>query len=509
MKNKSIVLIYPRPTQGYSKERRRDIHTVKRLYPPLSIMYLAATLEEAGFSVFLFDHRLATLEELQKKISHMKDILFFGISTMTGSQIKDGLKIARILRSRYDKNIPLVWGGIHPTIFPDKTILHPLVDIIAYGESDYTVVELAKALIAKKPLKTVKGIYFKEGRNTIKTLPNKRIELLDVLPIPSWEHFRDYINPAQYPLLATITTSRGCPFHCTYCYKWGVENSASGSLWRAFSADRVMKEVDYLHNKYGFDIFEIADDNLFLDVPRSLKLMRNFKSRGFKISAIRSNFLTYRDEIINELPGFCDYVGYSPETGSSKIQVLLNKKADYQKMKLLNAKLRDLGITTVHTFIFGFPFETHDDIRATVNLCRAFKKINPASRMAIYQYMPYPGAPLTEMMVSKYGLIFPKDFAEWSKCDMYGELDLRFRPWIKQERLKFLNDFQLLFNIVFNTYGRLGKDVYDIYNSDSEIRKLMGDISTIPRAATPPVKNILNEHLTPDLIRHYEERIFV
>jgi anaerobic magnesium-protoporphyrin IX monomethyl ester cyclase len=507
--NKSVVLIYPRPTQGYLKERRRDIHVVKRIYAPLSIMYLASTLEEAGFSPFVFDRRLTTLDEIKEKVSEIRGILFFGISTMTGSQIKDGLEIAKALRSLYGEDIPLVWGGIHPTIFPYKTILHPLVDIIGYGEGDFTIVELAKAMAAGKPLSTVKGIYFMQDGNIIRTPPNNKIEPLDVLPIPAWMHLKDYLNPAQYPVLATITTSRGCPFSCTYCYKSEMDNAGHGHLWRSFSVDRIMREVDYLNANFGFDIFETADENFILNPNRAIELIRNFKSRKFKISAIRSNFLTYKNEVVKELPGFCDYVAYSPETGSTKIQALLNKKADYQNMKLLNARLRDMGIATIHTFIFGFPFETDDDIRATVELCRDFKKINPASRMAIYQYMPYPGAPLTDMMISKYSLVLPDNFEEWGKTDMYGELDLRFRPWVEKEKLKFLNDFQLLFNIVFNTHDRLGEEAYSIYESDTKIRELIGDISTIPRATSSPYMYKLNERLTPAVVERCQGRVFI
>ena len=288
-----------------------------------------------------------------------------------------------------------------------------------------------------------------------------------------------YLNYAQYPILATISTSRGCPYNCAYCYKWwGVR---SGQTWKPFSVDRIMREVDYLNGSFGYDIFEIADENFILDPIHALELIRNFKDRKFKISDSRSNFLTFKDNVVNEFRDFCDYVAYSPETGSSRIQVFLNKRADYKKMKRLNAKLYDMCIGTVHSFIFGFPFENEADIKATVDLCREFKLINPASRMSIYQYMPYPKTPLADMMVSKYGLEYPDNFEEWSKTDMYGGLDLKFRPWVNPDQLRFMNNFQILFNLIFNTYDVLGKEAYDIYNSDSKIQELMGDISIIPK----------------------------
>lgn len=509
MHNRTIVLFYPRPTSGFTKERRRDVHQVRRIYAPLSIMYLAATLENAGFAVLLLDHRLMDLSEMKAKISNAGDILFFGISTMTGSQITDGLEIAKTLRECYSKEIPIVWGGVHPTLYPESTILNPLVDIIVYSEGDYTVVDLAVALSKGDNIGGIRGICYKKGSVIEITAPRARIETLDELPFPAWDHLKEYLNPAQYPILATINTSRGCPYNCSYCYKGGVDSISGGDLWRPFSVDRIMKEVDYLFDNYGFDVFETADENFILSVDRSIEIIRKFKDRGFKISAIRSNFHTYKEKVINELPGFCDFVAYSPETGSAKIQKFLNKIADYEKMKILNRRLAEIGLTTVHTFIFGFPFETEEDIIATVNLCKEFKKINPQSRMGLYQYMPYPGAALTDLMQRNYGLVLPHNLEEWSKCDMYGDLSLQFRPWIKEADLIFYNNFQLLFNVVFNTYQPLDKSVDELYASDPRIQRLLGDISSIPRAITVSQNNILNERLHPDLYEYYQQRIFI
>lgn len=507
--DKSVVLIYPRPTRGYASERRRDIHKVKRIYAPLSVMYLASTLEGVGFSVLLFDHRLMSLEDMQVKLSRAGDILFFGISAMTGSQIMNGLNIAEMLRANYGKNIPIVWGGVHPTIYQQGTIGHNLVDIIVYAEGDYSVVELAMAIRDKKSLGNVRGICFKKNGKVEITPSRERIDPLDPLPIPAWHHLKSYLNPAQYPIIATISTSRGCPYSCSYCYKGGVDSVGNGNLWRAFSVERVIREVEYLKNNFGFDIFETSDENFILNVDRSIKLIRSFKERGIKISAIRSNFKTYKDSIIKELPDFCDFVAYSPETGSPRIQKFLNKQADYGSMKRLNARLTDLGLTTIHNFIFGFPFETDEDIIATVNLCKEFKKINPSSRMSLYQYMPYPGAPLTDLAEEKYGLLLPENLEDWSRSDMYGDLSLKFRPWIKESDADFLNNFQLIFNIIFNTYQPVDKNVLELYNSDPRIRYLLGDISSIPRAVNIERRNILNERLEPKLYDSYRDRVFV
>lgn len=503
---KHIVLFYPRPTGGYATERRRDIHSIRRMYAPLSIMYLASVLEEAGFPVILLDQRLMTMEEMDSKIAAAPEILFFGISSMTGSQIINGLFLAQSVRSKYGADVPIVWGGVHPSIYPQGTIGHPLVDIIVCSEGEQTLVELARALDKGISPSAVSGLCIK-SKDGINMTPHRcAIEPLDPLPIPAWHYLDEYLNPAQYPVLASISTSRGCPFSCSYCYKGGIEEK---NKWRAFSVDRIMREVDYLHDRYDFDIFEIADENFILKIDRAIELIRRFKERGLKISLVRSNFTTYKDTVVKELPGFCDFVAYAPETGSPKIQKLLNKQADFKKMKLFNARVTDLGLTTVHTFIFAFPFETDEDTAATVALCKDFKKINPASRMALYQYMPYPGASLTGMMIRDYGLVFPENLEQWSKTDMYGELSLQFRPWVKEANLPFLNNFQLLFNIVFNTYEPLTKDILAIYESDDRMRRLLGDITSIPRATQAPRDDRLNSRLDPFLYEHFRDRIFI
>ena len=105
--------------------------------------------------------------------------------------------------------------------------------------------------------------------------------------------------------------------------------------------------------------------------------------------------------------------------------------------------------------------------------------------------------------------LLPEKLEEWSKTDMYGDLGLGFRPWIKPEDLKFYNDFQLLFNVLFNSYDAISKDIEAIYESDPRIRRLIGDLGSIPRATKPQYKNRLNERLDESLMARFRDRIFI
>ena len=75
--------------------------------------------------------------------------------------------IKKIKKLRPD--VPVVWGGFHPTIFPDETISNPNIDIVAYGEGASMILPLTEALQNNKPLDNVQGIMFKQYGETIRT----------------------------------------------------------------------------------------------------------------------------------------------------------------------------------------------------------------------------------------------------------------------------------------------------------------------------------------------------
>ncbi len=79
---------------------------------------------------------------------------------MTGIQIRGGLKAARAVREA-DPALPIVWGGVHPTLCPDSTLRDPLCDIMVIGEGEITIIELADCLRTGGDLEKVAGIGFK------------------------------------------------------------------------------------------------------------------------------------------------------------------------------------------------------------------------------------------------------------------------------------------------------------------------------------------------------------
>ena len=131
-----VILIYPRTLW--------DIKNVTTRLP-LATLYIGTVLREHGFAVQVIDQRVDENWPSTLRDALRERPLWVGISSMTGRQIHWGLQSAQIVRD-VDPAIPIVWGGVHPTILPDQTLAHPLVDLVAVGEGEITALELSQAL---------------------------------------------------------------------------------------------------------------------------------------------------------------------------------------------------------------------------------------------------------------------------------------------------------------------------------------------------------------------------
>ncbi len=141
----NVLLIYPK-TNPYP-------HTEST---PLSIFSLGSYLERKGVVVDYFDERVQPLR-LLKKLIEKKPVLA-GISSMTGYQIKRGIVLSEYVKKK-DKNIPVCWGGAHPSMLPKQTLQNDYIDYIIKAEGEETLYMLYDALVNKKnSLNEIRGL---------------------------------------------------------------------------------------------------------------------------------------------------------------------------------------------------------------------------------------------------------------------------------------------------------------------------------------------------------------
>src|SRR3989339_921665 len=167
-----IVLIQP-------KGNRFDEIAIR---VPNGLLAVAALPEKAGFSIKIIDLRIDSNWQQTLKEAIDSDTLCVGIRCFTGRMIISALEVANTVRL-INPNIPIVWGGPHPTLMPEQTLKHPLVDVVVINEGDLVFFELVKAFAENKNLSEVNGIGYKDNGEIKVNPPAPLINDLNVLPM--------------------------------------------------------------------------------------------------------------------------------------------------------------------------------------------------------------------------------------------------------------------------------------------------------------------------------------
>jgi len=417
------------------------------LPPPYSLLYLAGALTKAGFGVRVL-HERATPAAVSRLVGEVEALppLFVGFSSFTTSPLGTAKRASQEIKKRTGS--PVVWGGIHPTIFPEQTLDNPFVDIVVVGEGEETVVELAQALTRPEPnLAGVKGIGFKKDGRLIINPPRPFIADLDAYS-PAWSfldieryiykqrHFyTDIGSKISGDRVFALITSRGCPWRCGYCYNQAVNRRT----FRAQSPDKVLAEVETL-KALGVSSLIFEDDNFFADKNRTLAIIRRL---GLPWScSIRADYIAkWGEDFVRELAEHhCFELRIGAESGSQRVLDIMHKDVTVEQIRRAVALLARYRIQTVLNFMVGIPGETWDDVRRTMDLIDDLEKISPyvtVSSLALYA--PWPGSPLSDVAATR-GFKAPTTLEGWSR--LWAQR-MPLAPYMDR-RIKFIGFYRTL-----------------------------------------------------------------
>ncbi|MDP8235281.1 MAG: radical SAM protein [Candidatus Erginobacter occultus] len=421
-----------------------------KLPPPFGILYLADALEQAGFSVRLFHSpgNSGAVARLVEEVAREKPA-WVGFSNFTISPLAAVRKASVEIRKKF--KIPVVWGGIHSTIFPRETLEHEFVDIVSVGEGEESAVELTKTLLPGRTssgeLAGIQGIGFKKDGKPVINPPRRFIQDLDRYS-PAWHllgiekylegggHSYDQIgSKIAGDKVAAIVTSRGCPFRCGYCYNLAVNRRT----FRAQSPDKVLQEVEYLKSR-GVTALIFEDDNFFTDRQRGLEIIRRI---GLPWScSIRADCITRGgDDFIRELREHqCFELRIGVESGSQKVLDLMNKDITVEQVREAIALCSKHQIRTLLNFMAGIPGETWPDVLKSLDLIdelgRTGKYVTVSS---VGIFAPWPGTSLSRV-AAKMGFQPPQTLEGWSR---YWAQRAKVPPYADR-RIKFIGFYRCL-----------------------------------------------------------------
>lgn len=219
----------------------------------LGLLAISSILNKKGYEVIIIYKRDKSVSEI---IELCKDAVCFGVTTMTGYQIKDGLRISKEIKKIY-KDLPIVWGGWHPSVLPIQTLKNKVVDIVVIGQGQRTFYELVKSLYNKKDIKNVKGICFKRNKEIIVT-EKRELESINNFPQIPYEiiNIENFIFKSEIgERTLSYFSSQGCPYNCSFC----EEQTIFKRRWLPLKASRVVNDIKNLYDKYKLDALYIID----------------------------------------------------------------------------------------------------------------------------------------------------------------------------------------------------------------------------------------------------------
>lgn len=395
---------------------------------PLSLLHLYSYLKGEDFKVRIVDER--TSPDIPALINGLGDnVLCFGISSFTGIQIANGLRIASLLKAKFPQT-PVVWGGWHPTSLPEQTLKHPLVDIVVRGQGEETFRELLRALSGGKPLSGVKGISYKLGGELFHNPDRELLPVLEKLRLDyDAVEVEKYIYKQPWGDRAIgVITSLGCPFKCGFC--------AVASVYKCHTfyrnIDLLLEEIDCLVEKHKINAITFDDDNFFVSARRVREFCEKLLKKPYKIAwdagAHVGLLLKHYDDDTLKLikDSGCRQLYIGAESGSDEVLDLLAKEATAAQTLEYVKKMKAVGIGSFLSTMACFPGTSSEDIYMTMEMLLKCRDIDPDLRFRLFYYTPYPATPLYAKAL-EMGMKEPQSLEEWSQHTLR-----KFKaPWIK------------------------------------------------------------------------------
>lgn len=365
--------------------RKMVIHTL-----PFGIGALASILERDGVPVAVVNDGIAPLtpDRVRGLAAREKGRPVFGLTSLTLQAHR-----AKELRAMILEAVPgaaVIVGGIHATALPEE-FLDAGFELVFAGEADNVITELARRLADGRDVGDLPGIVRRDPAGSLRRNPPAPLaDLADLPPFP-YHLFQEDLH--HYDLSALLS-SRGCPYGCIFC----SQRSLTGTRYRVRPLEHVLHDLELVTTRFGLDFVTFFDDNFVVNRQRVEELCRALIERGYAgrvrfMCQMRGDAATEEVLALLKRTGFVA-LSFGIETGSERIAEVIRKGETVARNSGAVRLAHAMGFATLGTFIIGFPTETDEDRRATLDLAMAL----PLDVMRVNIAIPYPGTPFFDMV---------------------------------------------------------------------------------------------------------------
>ncbi|MFC1584842.1 B12-binding domain-containing radical SAM protein [Fibrobacterota bacterium] len=437
-------------------------------FPNVALMSLAAYVkknEGINVKIICLDD-YADPEHIIKTYMHDRVILC-GISVLT-PYITKAIKLSSVIKAKR-KAAPIVWGGVHATLFPEQCFDCGDVDFAVRGDGEIPMLKLIQFLRGKNEtgLDGIPGLYYRRGKPGVIVKSKRNNELFSSsgeLDYDSVENIEDFIvgvgaglylpsysnygffKSMVYSLpfakrlftfsggrILPVLTGRGCPMKCTFCI-----NNAYFRKPVKYDTDGLLDTMLDLKTKYGIDYFRFVDELFLVNRKFAVDFAERILQRNMDIkwwASGHANLFSnmHVDDVELLKKAGLVLTGFGLESGSERIIKRLKKGTNREKILKSAEILSKCNLPFTISFFCGIPGDRLDDYLQTLDIMRKIRELeisNTCWMQRVQFYRPYPGNELYKEALRE-GYIPPKKLTDWQRSlahQMPGKTDNM--PWV-------------------------------------------------------------------------------
>jgi len=394
--------------------------------PPLGLAYIAAVMENEGYTIKIIDSPLEgyeqevklqdgryryglNIDQIMEKVKGFSPEIV-GISCSFSTLFDTVCEISRAIKE-YNSNIKICVGGAHPTAVPGEMVEKKEFDFVIIGEGEIRFKKLVRVLPEGGDFSKIDGLCYKINGKSRLNPATDYIQNMDEIPFPA----RHLLNMEKYFEIhrpqgvstksnrgTTLITSRGCPANCVFCSIHGIW----GKKFRAHSPEYVVSEIEHLIERYSIKELVFEDDNLTFDIERAEKIFDLMIEKGLNLQWKTPNGIALwrltENLIIKMRKSGCYQTSFAIESGNEHVlHSIIKKPLDLTKVKNFVNITKSQGILTYGFFVVGFPGETFEQMEDSFKYA-----LNIGLDKAIFVIAtPYPGTKLYDICLEKGYLV--------------------------------------------------------------------------------------------------------
>jgi radical SAM superfamily enzyme YgiQ (UPF0313 family) len=405
---------------------------------PLALLAVGSELDPEKYEVVIVDGRLER-NARAAVLAQIEGALCFGVTVLTGAPIADAIDISRAVKEARPE-LPVIWGGWHPSMFARECLEESAVDAVVRGQGEATFTEIVERLACGQDLSGCRGATLRLEDGSVQENPARPL-----LPV---DHFRahDYglIPVERYFELKgkrqlDFISSQGCNFRCAFCSDPFVYERK----WVGLDPVRMALRLRELWQRYRFDDVNFQDETFFTRRDRIEALAQRFIDYDLRFSwagTMRADQGVRLPEPLWELAARSGLrrllVGV--ESGSDEMLKRIRKDIRIEQVFHTAKRMVEYGIAGNFPFIVGFPEESDDSIRASLDVAKRLRAMSAGFRTPIFYFKPYPGSEIVTEAVAR-GYRLPATLEAWSQFDF---VDGEPGPWVSREKFKLIERFK-------------------------------------------------------------------